>query len=129
MENKEIVIHTQEGKYNITANVKLIGKDILVAIYGGEKPHIGAVAMAQPTPSLNDPNLMSATASTFVYVGHKEDVIVKKGAEILAARLNRNVVVTAGIHWDDLPQDGINTIIQNSEILVDLILKKLESTM
>jgi len=33
-------------------------------------------------------------------------------------------VVTAGIHWDNISEDGIMEIVSNSKILVDLILKE-----
>jgi hypothetical protein len=102
----------------------LIGQDVLVAIWGGEKPHIGAVAVAQPRPSLKDPDVTSASASVICLVGHKEDELVKATAEIMAAALKTQVVVTAGIHWDNLDPQGIQQIIQNSEVLVDMILEK-----
>ena len=121
---KEFTIHTDEGSYDLSANVRLIGQDVLVAIWGGEKPHIGAVAVAQPRPSLKDPNVTSASASVICLVGHKEDELSKAAAEILAATLNTQVVVTAGIHWDNLEPQGIQQIIQNSEVLVDMILEK-----
>ena len=97
---------------------------MLVAIWGGERPHIGAVAAAQPRPSLKNPDVTSATASVICFVGHKEDELVKASAEILAAALNTPVVVTAGIHWDNLDERAIVRIIKNSEILVDMILEK-----
>jgi hypothetical protein len=127
MTDKVFTVRTHEGEYDITAGVRLIGQDVLVAIYGGEKPHIGAVAMAQPRPSLKDPDVTSATASVFTYVGHKEDALAKAAAEILAAALKTHVVVTAGIHWDNLTKEGIQQIIHNSEILIDLILEKFTS--
>ena len=127
MTDKVFTVRTHEGEYDITAGVRLIGQDVLVAIYGGEKPHIGAVAMAQPRPSLKDPDVTSATASVFTYVGHKEDDLAKAAAEILAAALKTHVVVTAGIHWDNLTKEGIQQIIHNSEILIDLILEKVRS--
>ena len=92
---------------------------------GGEKPHIGAVAMAQARPSLKNPHATSATASVFAYVGHKEDDLAKATAEILAAALKTHVVVTAGIHWDNLTKEGIQQVIHNSETLVDMILEKI----
>jgi hypothetical protein len=121
----EFTIHTNERSYNISASVRLIGQDVLVAIWGGERPHIGAVAVAQPRPSLKDPEVTSANASVICYVGHKEDELAKAAAEILAATLNTHVVVTAGIHWDNLDENDIQTIIKNSEMLVDMILMKL----
>jgi len=120
----EFTTRTETGAYDLTANVRRIGRDLLVAIWGGEKPHIGAVAVAQSRPSLKDPDVTSATASVICYVGHKEDDLVKASAEILAAVLNTRVVVTAGIHWDNLDQKGIDTILKNSKAIVEMILKQ-----
>ena len=128
MTDKTFTIHTNVGAYDLTANVRLIGNDLLVAIWGGEKPHIGAVAVAQPRPSLKNPDINSSTASVFSYVGHKEDELAKAVSEILAAILKTNVVVTAGIHWDNLSSEGIRRVIRNSEMLVDLILDGMGST-
>jgi hypothetical protein len=115
-------IKTNEGTYDLEASVRRVGEDILVAIWGGEKPHIGAVSVAQPRPSLKDPEITSATASVICLLGHKEDELAKAASEILAAALNTTVVVTAGIHWDNLTAEGIQTVVRNCEILIDLIL-------
>ena len=123
--SKEFTINTNEGEYDLAASIRQIGQDLLVAIWGGEKPHIGAVAMAQPRPSLRDPEVTSSTASVFAYVGHKEEELAKAAAEILAATLKTNVVVTAGIHWDNLSPEGIQRVIENSNILVEMILDKI----
>jgi hypothetical protein len=128
MTTNEFRVKTDEGAYDLEASVRLIGNDLLVAIWGGEKPHIGAVSVAQPRPSLKDPNITSATASVFCFVGHKEDELAKAASEILAAALNTQVVVTAGIHWDNMSKEGIQKVIRNSEILVDLILEKIASS-
>ena len=124
----EFTVATNEGSYNLEASVRLIGEDLLVAIWGGERPHIGAVSMAQPRPSLKDPEATSATASVFCLLGHKEDELAKAASEVLAAALNTAVVVTAGIHWDNIEPEGIQKVIRNSKILVDLILDKLASS-
>ena len=127
MESREFTVHTEEEAYNLSASVRLIGADVLVAIWGGERPHIGAVAVAQPRPSLKDPELTSASTSVICLLGHKEDELVKATAEILAATLETQVVVTAGIHWDNLSPEAIRQIIRHSEILVDMILARLVS--
>lgn len=116
---------TDEGEYDLEAHVRRIGQDFLVAIWGGEKPHIGAVSVAQPRPSLKDPAVTSSTASVFCFLGHKEDELARAAAEILAASLDTNVVVTAGIHWDNIEQVSIRKVIRNSEILLDMILDKI----
>jgi predicted nucleotide-binding protein len=128
MTTNEFRVKTDEGAYDLEASVRLIGNDLLVAIWGGEKPHIGAVSVAQARPSLKDPNVTSATASVFCFVGHKEDELAKAASEILAAAMNTQVVVTAGIHWDNMSKEGIQKVIRNSEILVDLILEKVASS-
>ena len=124
----EFDIKTDEGAYDIEAHVRLIGKDLLVAIWGGEKPHIGAISVAQPRPSLKDPKKTSATASVICLPGHKEDDLAKAASEILASVFDTNVVVTAGIHWDNINEEGIQKIIRNSEILLDLILDRAAAT-
>ena len=123
----DFTVKTNEGVYDLEAGVRLIGQDLLVAIWGGEKPHIGAVSVAQPRPSLKYPEVMSATASVICLPGHKEDELAKAASEILAAALNTPVVVTAGIHWDNISKDGIQKVIENSKILVDLILERIAS--
>jgi succinylglutamate desuccinylase len=69
---------------------------------------------------------MSATSSTFTYVGHKEDAVVKRISELLASRLKTKVVVSAGIHWDDLTPREIDIIAKLTQKLSGQILKKLE---
>jgi hypothetical protein len=123
----EFTIHTNEGEYDLSAQVRLIGADILVAIWGGEKPHIGAVAAAQSSPSLKDPKVMSTTASVLCYPGHKEDELAKSAAKKLAAALETKVVVTAGIHWDNLSAEGIQKVIRNSEVLVTTVQERIQS--
>ncbi len=102
-----------------------IGPDLLVAIWGGEKPHIGAVAAAQPRPSLKDPAVTSATASVICFVGHKEDDLAKRAAEALAAAIEGRTVVTAGVHWDNLSEEGIGQVIQNTAELIKMIKARL----
>jgi len=120
----EAKVKTRTGSFDIEAGFRRIGDDLLVAIWGGEKPHIGAVSVAQSRPSLKNPETKSATASVICFPAHKEDELAKAVSEVLSALLDTRVVVTAGIHWDNISKDGITKIISNSELLVDLILKE-----
>lgn len=121
MDMPEFTVTTREGRFDISATVRLIGTDLLVAIWGGDSPHIGAVAAAQPRPSLRDPEVTSATASVICYVGHKEDSMAKAASEYLAAAFNTRVVVTAGIHWDNLTDENIRQVIKNGDVLLEMI--------
>jgi gallate decarboxylase subunit D len=118
----EFTVQTQTGAYDLQAAVRFVGKDILVAIWGGDRPHIGAVAIAQPRPSLRDPKEISATTSVYCFLGHKEDALAKAAANTLAAKLNTQTVVTAGIHWDNINEEGIRIVNANSLLLTELIL-------
>jgi gallate decarboxylase subunit D len=120
----EFMIRTQKEAYNLEALVKGIGDDILVAIWGG-RSHIGAVGIAQPRPSLRDKGKISATASVFCFLGHKEDLVVREAAERISSALNANVVVTAGIHWGDIDTAGITCVMENSRELVGMIIERI----
>lgn len=110
----DATVKTETGAFDLEAAVLRIGDDYLVAIWGGEKPHIGAVAAAQPdTP----------TASVIGFPSHKEDEVVRIVSEKLAAALGANTVVTAGIHWDNISKEGIVKVMDNTKILTELILK------
>jgi len=65
----------------------------------------------------------SRSNKRYRFVGHKEDELAKAVSEVLAAALDTRVVVTAGIHWDNLSQEGIQKVMKNSEILADIILE------
>ena len=107
--------------YQVQADFSLLGDDLVVLIYGGEKPHVGAVAVGISRPSLENPEAVSATTSVFTLTGHKEDELARKMAHILSADLQRNVVVTVGIHVDKITPHGIAVIKKNC----NKILKKL----
>lgn len=100
----------KKASFEVSAHTILVGSDILVVLTGG-RAHIGAVALAQPRPSIKDSQKISSTSSVFTYVGHKEDVVAKAMSEGLSGALNKRVVVTAGIHWDELKKTDIELIV------------------
>jgi hypothetical protein len=122
---RRIAVRTAADRWRIDAEAVRIGPDVLVWMWGGERPHIGAVAAAASRPSLADPSRTSATASVLAYPGHKEDVVVKLVAETLSARLDTNVVVTAGIHWDDLPPEGVARVVEGCREVAELLARAL----
>jgi hypothetical protein len=123
---KKFVTSISKGKFKLHAHAQRMGQDLLVSIWGGTRPHIGAVGMAIPRPSLKSPKKWSATSSNFTFVGHKEDAIVKKTSEKLATELRRNVVVVAGIHWDGITAKEIKIIEYLTQKMSDQILKILK---
>ena len=120
-----IRISHQKGPYRLEAEVLPIGEDIALSLWGGTKPHIGALALAVPRPSLKDPSLISSTASVLARLGHKEDDIVKRVSERISATLNKVVAVSAGMHWDHLPDDDIRLVQEACDELVDKLIGEL----
>jgi len=117
-------VESSKGRFRIHGYVQEIGKDLLVSIWGGSRPHIGAVGIALPRPSLKDPRKRSATSSNFTFLGHKEDTLVKEISEALASRLERNVVVTAGIHWDGISSKEIRIVEGLTRKILGQVLKR-----
>jgi hypothetical protein len=123
---KRNTVTVKDGRFSLEALLVSIGPDLLVSIWGGTHPHIGAVALALPRPSLQNRRRMSATSSVLTLLGHKEDVTAKMVSEALAAALKQNVVVTAGIHWDNLRPEEIGAINELTKKLIGKILEKTE---
>ncbi len=98
------------GRIALRALTTPMGKDLCVVITGGDRPHLGAVALAQPRPSLRDPARVSASTSVLTLLGHKEDLLARSVAERLASALNTNVVVCCGIHVDGITADELKAV-------------------
>ena len=127
MNKNSKIFKTREGTLDLSASVTRVGEDVVVIIWGGEKPHIGAVALAQPRKSLKDAEKTSATASVLSIVGHKEDAVVKAVSERLAAAVGSPVAVTAGMHWESLQAKDIRQVLKNVESLTAMVEKYLRS--
>jgi hypothetical protein len=123
---KRFLVEISKGRLKIHGFVQEVGQDLFVSIWGGTRPHIGAIGIAVPRPSLKNPKKWSATSSNFTFLGHKEDIMVKKISEKLATQLRRNVVATAGVHWDRITSNEIKTIQNLTQKLSDQILKRLQ---
>ncbi len=124
---ERIYVRSSDNLFLVEAEAVRIGTDLLVYLWGGERPHIGSVAAAQPRPSRRDLECVSATASVITFPGHKEDAVVKEAAESLAAALETHVVVTAGLHWDDLDAEKIALVVANCREVIGGLLLKLKN--
>lgn len=121
---KRVLLKARKGRFRIQGLAQRVGEDILLAVWGGTRPHIGAVGIAVPRPSLKDPPEWSATSSNYTFLGHKEDALVKEAAEKIASRLRRNTVVTAGMHWDALSPAEIRSVESLMREITEKVLEK-----
>jgi hypothetical protein len=121
-----IRISHQKGPYRIEAEVLQVGDDLVVSIWGGDRPHVGALALAIPRPSLRNPALISSTASVLARLGHKDNDIVKRVSERISGTLNTVVAVAAGMHWDQIPEEDIQVVAVACDELVDNLIRELQ---
>lgn len=110
-----------QGRHRVEAIVVLSGHDLSVTVGGGETYHIGAAALAVPRPSLAQPHRISSSASVICVTGHKEDEMARAAALRLAARFNRVVLVSVGLHIDDASPGDIELLSANFNRLLGQI--------
>jgi hypothetical protein len=104
-----------------------VGEDLVIAVGGGEKPHVGSVVLAQPCPSKARPVGWSASCSVLTIPPHKEEPIARGIATRLAEAFGRVTVVTAGIHDDDLDAVGVAVYLRLGEELADKLVLELSN--
>ena len=71
--------------YYVQCEVVEMGKDYMLAVYGGDTPHIGSVVMSIARPSLTGEGI-GVTSSVINGTGHKDEDIGRWFAESLAKR-------------------------------------------
>jgi len=61
----------------LEARVEIVGEDVVVAVGGGERPHVGCVVTAQPCRSNSRPGEWTASCSVLTIPPHKEEPIAR----------------------------------------------------
>jgi len=111
------------GRVTLEAVPVPMGNDLCLVITGGDRPHLGAVALAQARPSLEDSSKVSASTSVLTVLGHKEDILARNAAQCLAAGLNRTVAVCCGIHVDAISPDELRFVEEAIERLCAFVIE------
>ncbi|MFB0562580.1 MAG: hypothetical protein ACETWM_15350 [Candidatus Lokiarchaeia archaeon] len=125
--SKVFYVEDGEGRCHVWAFFFFLGDDLVVGIGGGEKPHVGALAIAEPRPSRDTPNEVSSTSSVITLLGHKDDIVAREAADYLARETNRVVTVTAGIHVENATEKEIGALIENSRRITQKIKEKIKT--
>jgi predicted flavoprotein YhiN len=73
-----LTFETQAGDYTLHAQVMFCGQDVIVAVGGGTRPHVGAVGVAISHPGLKDASVHTTTPSVLTVPGHKETQIAQE---------------------------------------------------
>jgi len=105
------MITSGEGKYKVWLEEKKIGNDVLFILGGGEKPHIGGVAICEP----------DKTAQVIRAEGHYDDVVLKPIAEAACKKYKTKVVAVGGVHVDNATKQEIEKLVENCKELIKCI--------
>ena len=112
-----MIFEKEAGRHTIFLDVKEIGKDLLIAIYGGDAHHIGGTAVAYPTLS-HYRDATTVSVNTMTLPGHKDYVVANTAAEKICKALELPTIVTVGIHYDNATKEDIDEIISVVDALV-----------
>ncbi len=115
-----------EGRWGVEATAIATSAGVTIHVSGGDRPHVGAVAMGVPRPSLRDPARTSATVSVLAVTGHKDDELARPLAALAAARLNEVAVVVVGVHVEGATADEVARLAESARQAVELVLQQLE---
>lgn len=94
----------------LKADISQIGDDILIAIYGGDKPHIGSCMLNEKMLNLTN---------------HKDYLALHVIYEILKKHIHVNICLVGGIHVENITKKQINLVLKLCEDLAKKILKYL----
>lgn len=108
--------------FRIHLHAEYMGDDLCVTICGGDTPHIGSVAIAEPRDSLTGDGHSSATVSTFNFLGHKDSEVANAVAYAVSSQLKRRTVVLCGIHYNHVTANLLSQVDKLAENIVKDIL-------
>ena len=122
---KQLVYTAGDGVCKVEMTVSLTGAGVVAQLYGGERPHVGAVALSQPRPSRSGSGI-SCNTSVLPLLGHKDDEIAKPVAEELAKAFDQPVVVITGLHVDNADAKTIAALTENCRQVARLCVEQME---
>ncbi|NDV21199.1 hypothetical protein [Desulfovibrio sp. JC022] len=120
-----IRIEKTAPRFTLVMTIEHMGKDLNVSLYGGDDPHIGAVALAVPHAGLRNREKIDASVSLLTVCGHKEDELARKFSYELASTFNCTVSVVCGIHLENATRQEITDVLETAHQMLEQALKDL----
>lgn len=110
---------------SVTVSAARLGGDILLAVWGGEKPHIGCTVQAVPRESLTGDGSVSVTSSVMNLLGHKDEALCRSLAEQVCKKTAAVVVCTGGFHVDGITGEQIQEVTEAVDQIGNMIAEAL----
>ena len=111
-----IELTAQRGRIRLRMVCLHLGKDLCVTLSGGDREHIGAVALSHPG---------SEVTSAIALLGHREEDLAKDIASRISARMDVAACVVCGIHVDGLRPEELKDILEMSLELTEELSERL----
>ena len=109
---KHIVCERQFRGKSITAELAVTNCGMQVGLFGGDKPHIGAVGILDP----------AGKTTVIQFEEHREGVLCQQWCEALAKAGRIPAVMSAGVHYDNVSKEEIVQIVRLcDELLKDML--------
>jgi hypothetical protein len=115
--NDPMVCRAEAGRIRLCLTSHFQGEDLVVTLHGGDRPHIGAVALARP----------GAPAEHLELPGHREGPLAERLAREMAEALELRVSLTCGIHLDAILPEEIQAVQAMAEELAREMIRSLRA--
>lgn len=112
-----IALTRSRGRIPLRMTCLRLGQDLCVTLSGGDREHIGAIALGQPG---NNP------PATIALEGHREEALAAEIAQRVSNSTRATVCVACGIHVEHLLPEELKAILELSRELTDELLEKLK---
>jgi len=111
-----LVLEAQRGRIHLRMTALPMGRDLCVTLSGGDRPHLGSVALAQPHSQVSALSLPK----------HREEDLARSIATQLASEFNLAVCVACGVHLDRILPTEIQDVLEMAEALTRELSAELE---
>lgn len=111
-----IVLEAGKGRLRLRLVCLRLGEDLCVTLSGGDREHVGAVALARP----------GAGPEALAVPGHREEDLAKRLAARLSARTGCAVCMACGIHLDRITPMEIQDALDLAARLTEELAGRLE---
>ncbi|WP_248625508.1 amino acid decarboxylase [Enterococcus cecorum] len=96
----------------LTAQLEIVGQDVLIILSGGNVPHIGTISYSGP----------EVTFQTFAYPSHsgrlhKDGILAEKFWPSIHSLCPGNAVILSGFHQDYISPQEIQKVVELAEIV------------
>lgn len=122
---QHVFVEAGRGRCRVWGTAVVTAAGVSLTLVGGERPHLGAVALGIPRPSLARAGRRSATTSVLAVTGHKDDELARPLADELARRLGQTAVVAAGVHVERARARDVARIFRNAARALEAIIAEI----